>query len=432
MSPIAIGIIGFLILFILLALGMPIGLGMAAVGFAGMIYFLNGTAALVKMAATPFEHVSSYSLSVLPLFLLMAHVTFNSGITRDLFNLAHKWVGHFKGGVAIATVGACACFSAVSASSMATAATMGLVAIPEMKRLKYDMAMSTGVVAAGGTIGIIIPPSALLIIYGVLTETSIGKLFVAGIIPGLLEAVFYILTIQILCFHKPSRGPRGPKASLKERFSAFKSCGEIAALIVLVLGGLIIGWFTPTEAGAIGAGGAILFSLLRHRLSRDQFKKAVTDTMSMTGMIYFIIVGAFLFNHFLTLTRIPETLAMVVAETDLPRLVTMLMIIGVYLLLGCVVDSFAMIMLTIPIFYPIAESLGYDLIWFGIIVTRVMEMAMITPPIGMNVYVIAGVTPDVPLQTIFKGIVPFFIADIFHVAMLLAVPGVVLFLPSIM
>lgn len=432
MDPLLIGLIGFILLFILLAFGMPIGLGMSTIGYAGMLYFLPGIAAATKMASTPFDQVSSYSLSVLPLFVLMAHITFSSGVTTDLFNLAHKWLGHQRGGVAMATVGGCAGFAAVSASSMATAATMGLVAIPEMKRLNYDPSLATGVIAAGGTIGILIPPSACLIIYGVITETSIGKLFIGGLIPGILEALFYIVTIYIICRWNPLLGPRGPKVTLKEKFVAFKSCGEIAALITLVLGGLIIGWFTPTEAGAVGASGSIIISLIRKRLTWKNFKDAIIETMKMTGMIYFIVVGAFLFNHFLTLTMIPTSLANFVIETQVPPIVTMFMIIGVYLILGCIVDAFAMIMLTIPIFYPIAQSLGFDLVWFGIIVTRVMEMAMITPPIGMNVYVIAGVAPDVPMQTIFRGIFPFLMADIVHLSLLLFVPSVVLFLPGIM
>ena len=432
MSAIVFGCIGLAVLFILLAFGMPIGLGMAAIGFAGLLYFWPIDAAIGKIVYSPFQTVLSYDLSVIPLFILMAHIAFASGLTKNLFDLAAKWLGHQRGGIAMATVGACAAFAAVSASSVATAATMGLVAIPEMKRFKYDESLATGAVAAGGTIGILIPPSSLLIIYGVLTETSIGKLFMGGLIPGILEALFYLATIYILCKRNPLLGPRGPKISLKEKVKAFGDCGEIIALVILVLGGLIIGWFTPTEAGAVGACGALVFTVIRGRLNWAQFRNACLETMQTTGMIFFILIGAIIFNYFLTMSTIPAVLADTIEGLSLPPLIVMGLIILVYMLLGCFIDAFAMILLTIPIFFPLALKLGFDPIWFGIIIVRVNEMALITPPIGMNVYIIAGVCPNVPMTKIFKGILPFFIADICHVAMLLFFPAVVMFLPSIM
>jgi C4-dicarboxylate transporter DctM subunit len=432
MSPVIVGLIGFAILFALISIGLPIGVSMAVVGFAGFWYLVSGAAAIVNTVLISFETVHDYSLAVLPLFLLMAHVVFASGLSKDLYNLAAKWLGHQPGGLAMATVGGCAGFAAVSASSVATASTMGLVALPEMKRYKYDPALSTGCIAAGGTIGILIPPSAVLIIYGIITETSIGKLFMAGIVPGVLEALFYIATIYILCLWKPSLGPRGPSSSFKEKIAAFGSCGEIIGLIALVLGGLIIGWFTPTEAGAVGAVGAILFSLIRRRLNWPKFKHAVIETMKTTGMIYLVLIGAFIFNYFMAVTTIPATLADIASGLPLPPLGIMVFVMIVYVFLGCLLDAAAMILLTLPIFFPLATSLGFDPIWFGIIIVRVCEIGMITPPIGMNVYVIAGVAPDVPLTTIFKGIVPFLIADILHVMLLLFVPAVILFLPSLM
>jgi C4-dicarboxylate transporter DctM subunit len=331
----------------------------------------------------------------------------------------------------MATVGACAGFAAVSASSVATAATMGLVTLPEMKKYKYSPALATGAIAAGGTIGILIPPSSILIVYGIITETSIGKLFSGGMVPGILQAVFYITTIYILCRLNPAYGPRGPHFSLKEKFMAFISCGEIIALILLVLGGLIIGWFTPTEAGAVGAFGAIVFSLIRGRLNWPKFKQALFDTMKTTGMVYCIMIGAFIFNYFMAVTTIPLALADVVSGLSLPPLIIIILVILVYLFLGCIMDAGAMVLLTIPVFFPLILSLNFDPIWFGIIVTRVVEIGMITPPVGMNVYVIAGVAPDVPMSTIFKGIFPFLVADAVHVGLLLLVPGIVLFLPSI-
>ncbi|MFC1533293.1 TRAP transporter large permease [Thermodesulfobacteriota bacterium] len=432
MSPITVGLIAFVCLFILITLGTPVGLAMMVIGFSGLLVFLSVPAALSMLTFIPYETIASYSLSVMPLFLFMANVAFVSGITRDLYNLASKWLGHQRGGIAMATVGASAGFAAVSASSIATAATMGLIAIPEMKRLKYDPGLATGSVAAGGTIGILIPPSGLLIIYGILTEQSIGQLFVAGVVPGILEAVFYMFTIYLLCLRKPSLGPRGLKTSFKEKIMAFGGCGEMVALVLLVLGGLIIGWFTPTEAGGVGAFGAIVFSLLRGRMNWQKFKQALVETMLTTGMIYFILIGAFIFNNFLALTTIPAQLANYIGGMQLPPLVIMSLMIGLYIFLGCIMDAFAMILLTIPIFFPLATSLGFHPIWFGIIIVRVVEMGMITPPIGINVYTIAGVAPDVPMQTIFKGILPFFVADIFHVALLLFVPSVILYLPSLM
>jgi C4-dicarboxylate transporter DctM subunit len=431
MSPILVGIIGFIVLFFFLAFGLPVGFGMALVGFGGFWYLVSQSAALSKLIVTPFDTVCSYDLAVLPLFLLMAHITFSSGLSKDLYNLAARWLGHQRGGLAMATVGACAGFAAVSASSVATAATMGLVTLPEMKKYKYSPALATGAIAAGGTIGILIPPSSILIVYGIITETSIGKLFSGGMVPGILQAVFYITTIYILCRLNPAYGPRGPHFSLKEKFMAFISCGEIIALILLVLGGLIIGWFTPTEAGAVGAFGAIVFSLIRGRLNWPKFKQALFDTMKTTGMVYCIMIGAFIFNYFMAVTTIPLALADVVSGLSLPPLIIIILVILVYLFLGCIMDAGAMVLLTIPVFFPLILSLNFDPIWFGIIVTRVVEIGMITPPVGMNVYVIAGVAPDVPMSTIFKGIFPFLVADAVHVGLLLLVPGIVLFLPSI-
>ena len=432
MSPIIIGIMAFIVLFTLLAFGLPIGFGMALVGFLGFGYLVSIGAAVAKMGFIPFETVSSYDMAVLPLFLLMAQVTFVTGLGKDLYNLASKWLGHQPGGLAMATTGACAGFSAVSASSMATAATMGLVALPEMEKYRYDPALATGCVAAGGTMGVLIPPSAGLILYGILTEQSIGTLFLAGIIPGILEAVFYIATIYILCLWKPSLGPRGPRVPFKEKLLAFKDCGEIIGLVILILGGLFAGLVTPTEAGAVGAFGAIGFSLFRKRLTWSKLGKACIETVRMAGMIYFIMIGAFIFNYFLAVTTIPTWLAEVIEGLPLPPLAIILLIMMVYLVLGCFMDTLAMILLTIPIFYPLVVGLGFNPIWFGVIMVRMTEIAMITPPIGMNVYIIAGVAPEVPMQTIFKGIFPFLIADTLHVTLLLAVPQVVLFLPSIM
>lgn len=432
MSPILIGILGLIILFVLLALRTPLGITMFMVGAVGLWVLISQGAAITKIGLIPFETMNSFDLAVLPLFLLMANVIFAAGLSKDLYDVAAKWLGHQRGGVAIATIGGCAGFAAVSASSLATAVTMGRVGIPEMKRLKYDDALSTGCIAAGGTIGQLIPPSAGLITYGIITQTSIGRLFLGGIIPGILEALFYMVTVKLLCLWKPSLGPKGPKYTWREKIATFKGCGEIIALVILVLGGLMGGVFTPTEAGAVGAFGAIFFSLIRKRLNWEKFLQAMVETMKTTGMLYGILIGAFLFKFFLAVTTIPQVLADIVGSLDLPFAVIMMLIMLIYVGLGCVMDALAMILLTIPVFFPLALSMGYDPIWFGIILVRMTEIGMVTPPIGMNVYAISGIVPDVPITTIFKGIIPFLIADICHVMLLLFVPAVVTFLPTLL
>jgi C4-dicarboxylate transporter DctM subunit len=434
MSPILVGILGFALLFLLLAIGLPIGAGMALVGFVGIWYLISDVAAFIKVAVVPFQTVTDYSLAVLPLFILMAQVVFASGMGRDLFNLASKWLGHKRGGVAMAAVAGSAVFAAVSASSIATATTMGLVSIPEMRRLKYDPALATGSVAAGGTMGVLIPPSGALIIYGILTETSIGKLFAAGIIPGVLEALFYIAVIGLLCWWKPNYGPPAEKAPLREKIKAFSSCGGIVVLIAFVLSGLIIGWFTPTEAGAVGAFGAIVITTLRRRLTWDGFKTAIVDTLKTTGMIYGILIGALIFNVFVAASTIPYVLSEFIGNMPWPPMAILVMVLVLYFFLGCFLDVAAMTVLTIPIFFPLVLKLGFNPIWFGIIFVRMAEIAMITPPIGMNTFVIAGVVKEmgIPMETVFKGIVPFLLADFLHVTLLILVPAISLFLVRFM
>ncbi|MFC1535416.1 TRAP transporter large permease [Thermodesulfobacteriota bacterium] len=431
MTPVEAGILGLVLIFVLIAFGLPIGISMGVIGAAGVWYLISGDAALAKMAYVPYEVVIKYDLATLPLFILMAQIVFATGMARDMFDLASKWVGHQPGGLAMASVGAAAIFAAVSASSTATAATIGLVAIPEMKRYKYQQALATGSVAAGGTMGALIPPSGFLIIYALITETSIGRLFAAGIVPGVLEALFYMTTIYILCKWKPDLGPQGQRFSFREKIAAFGSCGEIIGLIILVLGGLLVGWFTPTEAGGVAAFGAILFSLLRKRLNWQKLREAFIETLKTAGMIYYILIGAWLFKYFLAVSTMPTIAANFISGLDVPPLVIVMAILVVYLFLGCIMDVLAMVLLTMPVFFPIILELGYDPIWFGIVLARMTEIGAITPPIGINVYVISGVAPDVPLQTIFKGIIPFFISDLCHVTLLLFVPAISLFLPNL-
>lgn len=430
MTPIEIGVIAFLILFGLIALRLPIAFSMGFVGFCGFAHLVSFDAALVKLANISFDTVSSFNFGVLPLFILMAHITFQSGMGRDLYDVAAKWIGHKRGGLAMATVGGCASFAAVSASSAATASTMGLVSLPEMKKYKYAPSLATGCIAAGGTIGSLIPPSGMLIVLGLLTELSISKLFMAGLIPGLLEAVFYMVTIYILCLRKPELGPPGERYGWRERIKALKIVGDLLILMGMVLGGLVGGIFTPTESGAVGACGALVISLLRRRLSWEGFRESIIATLRTTGFLYAIFIGAFVLTAFVTVTGIPAAVSDAVVSMNVPPLVAILVIFTIYLLLGAVLDTAGMMALTVPIFFPIATALGFEAIWFAIIVVRAMEVALITPPIGMAVYIVKGVAPDVPLTEIFRGIAPFLVADLLLVLLMLFVPEIVTFLPN--
>jgi len=431
MSPIAVGLVGFVVLFALLLVGLPVGVGLALVGFAGLWYLISPAAAMVKLATVPFDTVCNFNFSALPLFIFMAQVGFTSGLSKDLYALAAKWLGRLPGGIAMATVGGCAGFAAISASSVATAVTMGTVALPEMKRYKYDPALATGSVTAGGALGILIPPSGVFLLYGILTETSIGKLFIAGVIPGVILAAFYMITIYILCKLNPALGPRGPSYTLKEKIMAFGGVGEVLGLIALVLGGLLLGWFTATEAGAVGAFGAIALSMIRKRLDWEKFKHAVIETLKTTGMIYAILIGAFIFTPFIAASQIPMWLSAFITGLGVSPMVIMLIIIATYIILGTAMEENTMLFTTLPLFFPLILSLGFDPIWFGVIVVRMMMIAMISPPVGINLFVIQGISKE-PMTTIFKGVIPFLIADVFHVILLLFVPQIATFLPSFM
>jgi tripartite ATP-independent transporter DctM subunit len=432
MSPVTIGLLGLAILLLLLAIRLPVGYAMASVGLTGFIYLVSAKGGLTMAARAAWDQFGSYDFSVIPLFILMGQFSFASGISRRLYEAAHKWLGHMRGGLAMATVGACAGFAAVCGSSTATAATMGLVALPEMKRFKYDSALATGCIAAGGSMGILIPPSVILIVYGIMTEQSIGKLFAAGFIPGIMEAVFYIATIAIICKLNPGLGPRGPRTTFKTKISGlWGGTAETVIIFVLVIGGLFGGWFTPTEAAGVGAFLVLILSLVLKHMSWQGFKDSIIATTSTTAMILIIVLGAIIFNKFIAITRLPYALAEWVVDLNMPPLAIMALIIFVYLIGGCFMDALGLILLTVPIFFPVAVELGFNPIWFGIIITRVSEIGVITPPVGMNVYIIKGVAPDVPLFTIFRGIVPFLVADVVAVILLLLIPRIVLFLPSI-
>jgi tripartite ATP-independent transporter DctM subunit len=432
MTPLAIGYLGVLVLVILLFSGIHIGVVMGIVGFLGIACISGWEGGLAILRTVPFTTFANYGMSVVPLFILMGVFCFYSGISKELYDCVHKWLGQLRGGLAMATVGACALFAAISGSSLATAATMGSVALPEMKRYRYDPALAAGSVSAGGTMGILIPPSIPLVVYGILTTESIGKLLMAGIIPGILQAVFYIATIHILCLWRPSLGPPGPRSSLSAKVTSLKAVWAVVVLFTLVIGGIYFGFFSPTEAAGVGACGACIFALMRRRLSWGSFRESITSSIKTTAMIFVIFLGAMILGYFFAVTRLPFEMASFIGGLPVNRYAILVLILIVYLFLGCIMDSLAMILLTVPIFYPLIKTLGFDPIWFGIIVVRAMEIGLITPPVGLNVFIIQGIAKDVPMYTIFRGIIPFLIADFCHVALLIVFPGIVTFLPGLM
>jgi C4-dicarboxylate transporter DctM subunit len=432
MTPIITGIVGFIVLVILMFLRIPVGFVMAVVGFLGFGWLVSWNASLSLLARDFFSQLNSYNLTVIPLFVLMGQVAHYSGISGRLFNTANKFLGHLPGGLAIATIGACAGFSAICGSTSATAATMASVALPQMKKYRYDPALATGVVAAGGSLGVLIPPSTIFIIYGIMTEQSVGKLFMSGILPGIVLTLMFILTIVIWTHLKPDLCERAPKATWRERIASLSGVIETFILFILVMGGLFIGFFTPTEAAAIGAFGTIAIAFLGQNLTWTGLIKSLDETTRISCMIMVIVAGATVFGHFLAVTTIPSQIGIWVSHLQLPPPVVMGLIILIYLLLGCLMDSLAMIMLTIPIFYPVVLALGYDPIWFGVIIVVVAEMGVITPPVGINVYVVGGVARDVPLHTIFRGALHMLAAQLVTAILLILFPKIALFLPSLM
>ncbi|MBM4278347.1 MAG: TRAP transporter large permease subunit [Deltaproteobacteria bacterium] len=432
MSPFITGIIGIALTLVLLLLGVPIGISMALVGFVGFAFIVNMNAAFSVISTVPYELISNYDWLVLPLFLLMGTVLFHAGLGSALFKMAYRIFGRLPGGLAIAALGSCAIFAAVSASSIATAATIGTPAIPEMRRYKYDSALATGCIAAGGTLGFLIPPSTILIIYGILTETSIVKLFVAGIVPGIILALMFMATVYFHVRLRPSLAPAGQGSTLKEKLTATGECAEVLVLIILVMGGLIIGWFTPTEAGGVAAAGAILLSLVRKRLNMKSLTNSVVDAVKSTGMIFLCAIGAFIMVPFIAVSTIPMELANYIISLGVSPTMAILFMVVLYFILGCFIDTMAMVLLTVPIFFPLIKMLGFDPLWFGILIALLVEMAMISPPIGMNVYVIAGVAKDVPMETIFKGILPFVLTMFLFIILIIVFPQIVLFLPRLM
>jgi len=431
MSPTIIAIIGIVVMLLIMFLRLPVGFAMALAGFLGMSYFISPQAAFHILATDIWGQFSAYGLSVIPLFIFMGYICFNSGISVRLYDTAYKWVGQLRGGIAMSTIVAAGFFAAICGSNTATAATMGTVALPQMKKYNYDPVLSTGTVATGGTLGVVIPPSVVLIVIGLQTQQSITKLFFGGIFPGILLGVLFLITIYIVCRWNPRLGPAGAKTSLKEKVTAFPGVLEVLVLFALVLGGLYAGWFTPTEAGAAGAFGAIIIALVRRELTWQRFTKSVVDTLSTSCMVMVLVTGAVIFGRFLAATRLPFFLADWASALPLPHVAILAVVLFIYIIGGCLMDALGFLVITIPIFFPLLMALGYDPIWAGIILMMATTMGAITPPVGINVYVVKGLVPDIPLETIFKGVSFYFAACIISLILLAAFPQIALFLPGL-
>ena len=427
-----ISLLGFGILLLLVFLGLPLSFSMILVGAGGFAIIRNVTGALAMSSQQIVDISTNFGFSVLPLFVLMGAFVHRADLSRDLYDAANSWLGHRRGGLALATVVACGGFAAISGSSLATAATMTKVAMPPMRRYGYDGGLAAGTIAAGGTLGILIPPSVPMVIYGILTETDIGQLFIAGIVPGILMVGLYAASILVVTTVRPEWGPRAPRVPLVERWPYLARVWGVVALFLLVMGGIYGGIFTPTEAASIGAFGAMMFVLWRRRLTWKTLIGSLAEAGRTTGTIFTVGFGALIFSNFVNVAGLPRDLVAIIEAVDVSPIGVVLVICLILIVLGMVFDALAMILLTVPVFFPIVASLGLDPIWFGIIVIVVVEIGLITPPIGLNVFVVKSVAPDVPLGEIFKGIVPFFLASVVGLALIILFPAIALFLPGLM
>jgi len=423
------GAIGVGALLLLLAAGVPIGVSMGLVGLVGMTLLLGAEPALIKSSVVLFETVTRFELGVLPLFLLMAHVCFVAGASRDFFGAAASLIGHRRGGLAIATIAGCAGFGAVSGSSLATAATMGQIGLPEMRRRGYSTALAAGSVAAGGTLGSLTPPSGALIVFGIIAEQSIGKLFTAAIIPVLTQTLLYMAAIVIVCRIRPSVAQTSPRIPWAERGRAMLRVLDLAALVTIVLVGIALGWFTPTEAASIGAALSLVLCALRRRLTWNSFREALAQTLRTSGMLYVVIIGALIFAAFMSFTGLAGQIESLVGSLSSGPTETIVAIAILLLLLGSVLDGLALMLLATPILLPMIVAQGISPIWFGIFLVRTMEIGFVHPPIGINLYVIHSIAPDIPIGRVFKGVLPFLAADFLHLALLIAIPAMALALP---
>lgn len=429
MGPEALGILSIILLVILLFSRMWVGTAMAFIGFLGYAY-LSGFGDAVQMSvATAYSTVNHYSITAVPLFVLMGMVVSNTGISSELYVCAYKFFGHLRGGLAIATIAACGFFAAICGSSTAETLTIGKIALSEMKKYKYDDKLSTGCVACGGTIGILIPPSMGFLVYGILTEQSIGMLFMAGVIPGILLSLLFMGTVYITVLVNPKAGPVGEKAPFAEKIATLKYTIPILVLFLLVLGGIYMGIFTPTEAGGVGAFGAIVVSIVKKDLKIKNFISALFETAELTSLIILLLTGAYILNKFLTITELPFNMADYVASLNLSKYVILVVIIFLYILLGMFLDILSCIILTVPLLYPLITNLGFDPIWFGVLIVLLMELGMITPPFGLNVFILSGIT-DIPIASVFRGVWPFVAAIMVCILLISIFPQIVLFVPN--
>ncbi len=436
MDPTTMGLAGVGVMLVLFMTRMPVAYVMTLVGFVGFSCLISLKGGMNLLSRSIYDAFSSYSLATIPLFILMGQLAFNSGISRRLYDSAYQFLGHIRGGLAMATVTACTAFGAVCGSSPATAATMTTVGLPEMKRYGYADSLSTGAIASGGSMGMIMPPSVVLIIYGVLTEQSIGALFVAGILPAVLMTALFVVAIGLQCTLNPELGPAGKRSSIAARLKSLLGLADTLLIFLLVIGGMFFGWFTPNEAASIGVLGVLAVSLIKRQLTWRAFVNSLYETLRTSCMVLFLVAGAGVFGKFLAVTRIPFNVATWVASFDLPPFAIMAMIVAIFFIGGCFMDALALIMLTIPVFFPVVMNLGYDPVWFGIIIVLVTQLGVITPPVGINVYVVYGmsrkIAPSIALEDIFRGVMPFLAAIIVGIALLFVFPEIVMVLPDIM
>ncbi len=432
MDPLVVGIAGILLLLILLFMGMPVGFCMALVGFAGFSYIAGTQAGLGVLRTAAYTNAASYSLSVIPIFILMGQFAHTTGISRDLYQLAHYLVGQIRGGLSMATFMACAGFGAVCGSGPATTATMGSIALPEMRRYGYSPSIAGGTVAAGAPLATLIPPSVALIVYGIMTEVSIGRLFLAGIIPGVLLALIYCMTTYIWVTINPNIAPKSQKYPLSVKLRALKVILPVSVIFIIMMGGLMYGLFTPTEAAGVGAFSTFIYALIKRKLSFKDLMTALEETARISVMIFIMIIGAMIFGYFLTITRLPYELSGIVAGLGFSPYLVLCSIILVYLVLGCIMDEMAMILLTLPIFHPLIVELGFSSIWFGVVVVLVMAMGNITPPVGINVLIIGSLQKDVSMYEIYKGIMPYLLSIVVTLTLLTLFPQIALLLPQLL
>lgn len=430
---VTVGLVGIAVMILLLGLGVPVSFSMGFTGLAGFAFLWGIGKAISLTGIMAFAKTNSYILACIPLFVLMGQTVFRCGIAKDLFTALHKWLSRLPGGLAMATTASSAAFASVCGSSPVTAATMGAMALPEMKRYKYDPKLATGCVAAAGTLGILIPPSIPMVVYGIMTEQSIGMLFIAGIVPGIISALLYMAMIYLRARHTPALAPGGMSYSWKEKLNATGKTWAVGFIFVVVMGGIYIGIFTPTEASAVGAFLALFVGFMQRNLNKEAFSASLQDTVRITAMILAIIIGAMVFCTFIVTTGLPDAVANFVISLDVNRYVILMVMLLVYLVLGCVMDVLGILVLTVPLFFPIVLKLGFNPIWFGIVLTKMVEVSLITPPIGVNCLIIKGVSEGyATLTDIFRGIAWFFVVDLITIFIIIIFPWISLFLPRMM